>query len=131
METLQDHVEQKDSRRVGEVALALKQLLQEYDTVAYVLGIKQARTVRNWAEKGTQPSNPLIESQLRVTEDLALTVKDKDRPWVSSAWLISGNPRLGEESPATIIRSLTGDGEDERLINRLQAAAAHFASLED
>lgn len=117
------------SRQVGEVAASVAGLLHRYDTVAYVLGIRQGRTIRGWAERGTVPADPRTEMRLRVTEQLALTVKDEVRPWVSGAWLISANPHLGEQSPAELIRSLEGATEDEQTIGRLQAAADHFAAL--
>lgn len=44
-ETL-NHNEIENSRRVGEVAASLVDLLRHHETVAYVLGLKQGRTVK-------------------------------------------------------------------------------------
>lgn len=68
-----------------------------------------------------------METRLHAAESLALTVKDEQRPWVSGAWLIAGNPHLGEVSPSAMIQSLTGTDEDRLVTERLQQAAERFA----
>jgi hypothetical protein len=122
------YTETEDNRRLGEVATSLTRLLHQYGNVAYVLGLRQGRTVKNWAENGTTPVDPLMDTRLRVAEQLALTVREEERPGVSTAWLISCNPHLGDNSPAEMIRSLSGQAEDEQAIGKLQFAAADFAA---
>ena len=121
--------ENRDTREVSEVASSLINLLRSNETAAYVLGLKQGRTLTNWAEKGVMPSDPVMVTRLKVAESLALTVKEEVRPWVSGAWLISNNPHLGEHSPSELIQSLSGTAEDSQLSDSLHHAAEHFASL--
>lgn len=125
------HQEINDTRQIQEVAASVSSLLRSYDTVAYVLGLKQGRTIKSWVEEGTIPSNPTMESRLRLTEKLALAVKDEQRPWVSGAWLISCNPRLDEIQPMTVIQSIGTDEYSESLLSRTESAAYSFAVLED
>ena len=86
-------------RSVSEITNSLIELLQGHQAVAYVVGVKQSRTVKGWAESNTFPSDPVMLSRLEAADDLAHVVCDSDRPWVSQAWLISCNPRLEEDAP--------------------------------
>jgi hypothetical protein len=113
-------------RTISEIASELQGLLRRNDTVAYVVGVKQARTVKNWIEGQTSPADPLMRRRLEVAEKLALTVQDPTLPHLSGAWLIAINPRLEEESPAELIQSLQGTEGDAAIIDRLQAAADLF-----
>ena len=120
--------EQTEPRQLHDVALAVKELLQRYDTVAYVLGVKQSRTVKSWAQGSTVPSDPQPEMRLLTTEKLATTVRDNQRPWVSASWMIANNPLLLEDSPAELIQSLTGTEADVEILSRLNDAAEYFAA---
>jgi hypothetical protein len=120
--------ENEGNRKVGEVATSLISLLRRYDTVAYVVGVKQGRTVKNWAEKGVVPSDPVMQTRLKVAEALAKTVNDEQRPWVSGSWLIACNPHLGESSPSEMIQSLAGTSDDHQVTEKLYQAAELFAS---
>jgi hypothetical protein len=128
MNELHSRIEQPNTRQVNEVAHSLKTLLRDYGTVAYTLGVKQGRTVRNWVENDAHPANPLMQRRLETAEALAITVRDEQRPWVSGAWLISANPYLAEQSPAELIQSLTGEQEDKDVLERLDFAAKQFAA---
>jgi len=115
-------------RPVSEIAGSLRDLLRDYGDVAYVVGVKQARTVKNWAEERSIPADPLMRTRLEVAEVLAATVHDAARPWVSAAWLISCNPRLEESSTAELIQSLAGRPEDMEAIEEMSYAAQQFAA---
>ncbi len=118
------------SRQPGEIAATLVTLLRSYDHVAYVVGVKQTRTVRNWVENNIEPANPRMKARLEVAEVLASTVQEQERPWVSAAWLIANNPYLDEEVPSDLIQSLTGDASDRETVERLQFAATQFAEYD-
>jgi len=118
----------RTERSVSEVAKSLSQLLGSNQAVAYVVGIKQARTVAGWVEGATKPADPLMETRLEVAEQLARIVQDPERPWVSKAWLISCNPHIGEDAPMDVIQQFDGSIEAEKAVVRLQFAAESFAA---
>ena len=115
-------------RSVSEITTSLVELLQGHQAVAYVVCIKQDRTVKGWAENKTLPADPVMLRRLEAADNLARIVCDSDRPWVSRAWLIGCNPHLGEDAPMDHLQALKGTYEDVPTIVRLHAAADQFAT---
>jgi hypothetical protein len=116
-----------ETRPLSEVAGNLKVLLRRYDDIAYVVGVKQARTVRNWAEHGVTPSEPRMRQRLEVAEMLASIVAPRGLPHVPAAWLIFHNPYVDEQPPCELIRSLDGSDTDMETVEKLVFAAESFA----
>jgi len=128
MKTIHNSETTHQPRTIEAVTQSLKKLLCSYGDVAYVVGVTQDRTVKNWAEKGIIPSDPVMTSRLQVVEKLASTVQDERRPWVSAAWLIGPNPLLSEDAPRELLQSLQGSPDDEVTVQKLQFAAEQFAA---
>ncbi len=118
--------EQTYRRDLSTVAVNVITLLQHPDTVAYIIGLKQGRTIKSWVRNEVVPHDPLMERRLLLTESLASKVADSVRPWVSGAWLIANNPHLQEYAPSDLIQSLSGTEADRELFEQLHHAADKF-----
>ncbi len=71
--------------------------------VAYVAGVKDAKTVSRWAN-GEVAARDESEKRLRVAFEIAQLLLQFDSPRVVKAWFIGLNPQLGDVSPADTIR---------------------------
>lgn len=118
--------ESSQSRPVHEVVTSLKNYIRKSEAITFILGLKDGRILEEWVRNATQHVDPITETKLLVTESLASTVYDDQRPHVSSAWLISMNPYLDDEVPADLIQSLKGTAADEATVELLQQAAENY-----
>ena len=71
--------------------------------VAYIAGVRETRTVREWAE-GAQVKKPEIEKQLRVAFHIAGFIAEHEAPSVVQSWFQGLNPQLEDQSPAQLLR---------------------------
>jgi hypothetical protein len=100
---------------VEEVADSLQSLLSRR-LVAYIAGVKDAKTVSRWAN-GEAVARDEAERRLRDTYQIALLLTEFDSPRIVKAWFIGLNPHLADTSPVEAIR-------DGRTTEALAAARA-------
>jgi len=70
--------------------------------VAYIAGVKDAKTVSRWAN-GEAEARQESETRLRVAYEIAHLLIEFDSSRVIKAWFIGLNPQLGDISPAEAI----------------------------
>ncbi|PLS85075.1 MAG: XRE family transcriptional regulator [Actinobacteria bacterium] len=87
---------------VPDIAATLQDILSRR-LVAYVAGVKDAKTVSRWAN-GEVAARDESEKRLRVAFEIAQLLLQFDSPRVVKAWFIGLNPQLGDVSPADTIR---------------------------
>ena len=106
---------------LGEVAGLLQDVLSRR-LVAYIVGVKDGKTVTRWATgEVTEIRSHEMEQRLRTTFEIALLLLGEDSPQVARAWFIGLNPRLNEVAPVDAIR-------EGRLQEALAAAKAFTAA---
>lgn len=86
----------------AEVAGYLQELLSRR-LVAYVAGVKDAKTVTRWASGEVENVREENEKRLRTAYEIAQLLVRFDSPRVVKAWFIGLNPQLGDVSPAEAI----------------------------
>jgi predicted exporter len=104
---------------LGDVADFLQDVLGRR-LVAYVAGVKDAKTVSRWANGEVGAARWESERRLRAAYEIAQLLVRFDSPKVVKAWFIGLNPQLDDESPAEAIR-------EERLKEAMGAARAFVA----
>lgn len=72
--------------------------------VAYIAGVRETRTVREWAEGATVKKADLVVSKLRMTLHIASFVAEHEAPSVVQSWFQGLNPQLDDRSPARLLR---------------------------
>jgi hypothetical protein len=116
-------VEQAHREAVGaslsDVADFLQDLLGRR-LVAYVVGVKDAKTVSRWAKGEVGEARWESERRLRAAYEIAQLLVRFDSSRVVKAWFIGLNPQLDDESPAEAIR-------EGRLKEAMNAARAFVA----
>lgn len=103
----------------AEVAGYLQELLSRR-LVAYIAGVKDAKTVTRWASGEVENVRDENEKRLRTAYEIAKLLVRFDSPRVVKAWFIGLNPQLGDVSPAEAIH----DGD---LKGAMSAARAFVA----
>lgn len=86
--------------------------------VAYIAGVRETRTVREWAE-GAHVKQTDVEPRLRAAFHVAAFIAEHDATSVVQAWFQGLNPQLEDRSPAQLLRD-----EDLRDIGPQVLAAA-------
>src|SRR5918998_6343081 len=104
---------------VGDVAYFLQDLLGRR-LVAYVAGVKDAKTVSRWAKGEVGEARWESERRLRAAYEIAQLLVRFDSSRVVKSWFIGLNPQLDDESPAEAIR-------EGRLKEAMNAARAFVA----
>ena len=104
---------------VPDVASYLQDLLSRR-LVAYLAGVKDAKTVSRWANGEVKEVRQESEERLRLAYEIAQLLVHFDSPRIIKAWFIGLNPQLGDESPADAIR--------EGRLKEAKAAARAFAT---
>jgi hypothetical protein len=88
---------------VEEVADALQSLLSRR-LVAYIAGVKEAKTVSRWANGETVARSDEVVRRLQDAYHIALLLMEFDSPRIVKAWFIGLNPHLADTSPVEAIR---------------------------
>jgi hypothetical protein len=88
---------------IPDIAATLQDMLSRR-LVAYVAGVKDAKTVSRWANGEVTAVRDDSEKRLRVAFEIAQLLLQFDSPRVVKAWFIGLNPQLGDVSPADTIR---------------------------
>ncbi|MDQ6793468.1 MAG: hypothetical protein M3067_01360 [Chloroflexota bacterium] len=89
--------------------------------VAYICGVTETRSVRQWAEGGHVPREPLPQ-RIRLALWVANLIADHDNERVAQAWFQGLNPQLDDRSPARLLR----EGDIEEVGPDVVAAARAF-----
>ncbi len=71
---------------------------------AYVVGVKDTKTVARWAKGEVTDLRQSNEEKLRTAYAIAQLLMQYDSPQTVRAWFIGLNPQLGDVSPAETIR---------------------------
>lgn len=104
---------------VGDVASFLQDLLGRR-LVAYVAGVKDAKTVSRWASGEVREVRQESEERIRMAYEVAQLLVQFDSPRIVKAWFIGLNPQLDDVSPAEAIR--------EGKLKEAKAAARAFVA---
>ncbi|WP_198519601.1 MULTISPECIES: hypothetical protein [unclassified Microbacterium] len=92
--------------------------------VAYIGGVKAARSVSAWAEGRGEPSEQ-DRDRLRSAYHAAALLRERFDVVTVQSWFKGMNPMLRDDAPATVLRE--GDALDGA--RRVLAAAKRFAVL--
>jgi len=103
----------------AEVAGYLQELLSRR-LVAYIAGVKDAKTVTRWASGEVENVRHENEKRLRTAYEISQLLVFFDSPRVVKAWFIGLNPQLGDVSPAEAIH----DGELKEAMSAARAFVA-------
>ena len=104
---------------VGDVASFLQDLLGRR-LVAYVAGVKDAKTVSRWANGEVGSMRRESEERIRAAYEVAQVLERFDSPRIVKAWFVGLNPQLDDVSPAEAIR--------EGKLEEVKAAALAFVA---
>lgn len=87
--------------------------------VAIIGGVTDGRRVRDWKSGTRDPRAPQSEPTLRFALQLAIIItRGRTRsPRIAQAWFQGGNPILGYESPAVVLRNGRLDESRPKLID--------------
>ncbi|TIH30799.1 hypothetical protein [Subtercola vilae] len=88
--------------------------------VAYIAGVTETRTVREWAEASRRPA-PTAEDRLRLTHRIVTLIGQSEGERVVPTWFQGMNPQLSDRSPARVLHE---DDFDEAAPRVLAAANA-------
>jgi hypothetical protein len=100
MQVKQAHHQAVDAR-LEDVADYLQGLLSRR-LVAYIAGVKDAKTVSRWAN-GEVEARQEAERRLRDAYQIAWLLTEFDSPRIVKAWCIGLNPHLADTAPAEAI----------------------------
>ena len=102
---------------VNEIARYLQDLLSRQLT-AYMLGLKDGKTITRWANGETEGLRIDNERLLRAAYEIVQVLSEYESPGVARAWFIGMNPNLGDLSPAEALR--------EGMLKEVRSAARAF-----
>ncbi|MBA2312136.1 MAG: hypothetical protein H0V97_04955 [Actinobacteria bacterium] len=71
--------------------------------VAYIAGVRETRTVGEWAE-GAAVKRPDSQGRLRMAFHIAGFIAQHDAASVAQSWFQGLNPQLDDQSPARLLR---------------------------
>jgi hypothetical protein len=108
----------------AELAGELRELLGA-KLVAYLGGVKETRTVRQWVEGSRQIASTDNQRRLRLAYQAAKLIAERDDPLVVQAWFQGLNPALADRSPARLLR----DGDLDDVGPQVLAAARQFTAV--
>lgn len=93
--------------------------------VAFLAGVTETRAVHEWASGKRQVRDPDVMSRLRLVYQVVELIGACNSDGVVQAWFQGLNPKLGDRSPARLLR----DGELAEVGPQVLAAARAFASV--
>ncbi|MBB2975097.1 hypothetical protein FHX49_000638 [Microbacterium endophyticum] len=88
--------------------------------VAYIAGVSETRTVREWAEATRRPT-PSTENRLRLAHRVVTLISESEGDAVVPTWFQGMNPHLADRSPARVLHE---DSFDDAVPGVLAAASA-------
>ena len=70
--------------------------------VAYIAGVSETRTVREWVETGRRPA-PAAEERLRLAHRVVTLITHSEGARIVPTWFQGMNPQLGDRAPARVL----------------------------
>ncbi|WP_404473456.1 hypothetical protein [Microbacterium aerolatum] len=70
--------------------------------VAYIAGVSETRTVREWAEAARRPTSA-TEERLRLVHRVVTLIGQSEGDAVVPTWFQGMNPHLADRSPARVL----------------------------
>ena len=70
---------------------------------AYIAGVKDVRSVDDWASGARSPNDPLPQ-RLKFALEIAKLIAEHDDAQVAQSWFQGLNPQLDDRSPARLLR---------------------------
>lgn len=83
--------------------------------VAYLAGVAETRTVREWAEAGRRPA-PTTEARLRLAHRIVTLIGQSEGDAIVPTWFQGMNPQLDDRSPARVLREDDFDTAGARVL---------------
>lgn len=83
--------------------------------VAYIAGVTETRTVRDWVETDRRPSSSAVQ-RLRLTHRIVTLIRQSDGDAVVPTWFQGMNPDLGGRSPARVLHEDTFEEAGPRVL---------------
>lgn len=108
---------------IAEVAESLQRLLTGR-LVAYIAGVKDAKTVARWATGEIGEVRLESERRLRSAYEVMTLLLRFDGPGTVRAWFIGMNPHLADDSPADAIHG----GRYQETLNAAKSFVAYGAN---
>lgn len=90
--------------------------------VAYIAGVNETRTVREWADGERHPRSTALR-RLRIAYRAAAFLERRESRAIVQAWFQGLNPMLEDRSPARVLR----EGDVDEAGSAVLAAARTFA----
>jgi hypothetical protein len=89
--------------------------------VTAAVGLKDARTVRNWIEKQAEPREHDVVSRLAVLFRVVRAIESIYSPTVAAAFLRSSNPQLDDEAPLVVLATRPVDEAEQAMLAAARA----------
>jgi hypothetical protein len=96
--------------------------------VAYLAGVKDARTVKEWASGSRPIKSPRVLPRLRHALRIALFLSEHEGPDTIQAWFQGLNPQLDDRVPLEVLRDSDQNDRRSDEVLAVVAAAIDFAS---
>lgn len=90
--------------------------------VAYIGGVKSARSVSDWAAGASEPGE-IDQERLQHAYHAAALLRDRYDATTVQSWFKGMNPALADQAPAQVLR----EGDPMRVAADVVAAAKSFA----
>lgn len=130
-----DRPDPRQTEEIVQAAATLASMLDDASAAKYLLdtvgpryttvglGLRDARTVKQWAGGATPPRSPDMSARLRLLATVVNAVAAAFSPQVALAFLSGANPQLGDRSPLLVIAGV-GLGDDNDRVAVMQALRA-------
>jgi hypothetical protein len=92
--------------------------------VAYLGDVRETRAVHEWASGQRSPKDPEVETRLRVADQAARILHDRDSAGVVQAWFQGMNPKLDDQAPARLLVEEPLSESGARVLSAARAFAA-------
>jgi hypothetical protein len=109
----------------GRALIAELRTLLGAKLVAYLAGIPDTRTVREWADGTRGLPEPTILDRLQVALKATQLVTKLDTPSVAQAWFQGRNPALDDKAPAQRLRDVDLDRAGRLVLEAAREFATH------
>ncbi|WP_132992568.1 hypothetical protein [Gordonia zhaorongruii] len=109
----------------AELASATREMLGAKLT-AYLGGVKNTRTVSQWADGVVQIRNSNARGRLVLAYRVAILISERDSARVAQSWFQGMNPMLDDQAPARVLVNADPAGKDAA---HVLTAARQFAAV--
>lgn len=92
--------------------------------VAVIAGVRENRTIHNWADGTSEIRDSELIHRLRLAYQITEIIARADSPGVAQTWMQGLNPLLDDQCPAIILRSYDSQDYGQRVL----AAAREFVA---